>query len=144
MARKFVACGAILLFIAAAVIVRSALFMLTSVAASGTVIEFVTVDTQQHAFRVRYEVGGRPYTVLTSTYPGGVSRESSDFRIGQSMPIRYPPEFPAEGRVYAAREQLSPALLFGVPGLGLLLYGLFPQGATAGPLAKRTPKGKRK
>jgi hypothetical protein len=141
LARQFVLGGAILLLIGAAVVVRSALFMVASQPASGTVIEFVTVDTDQHAFRVRYEVGGRSYTVLTGTYPGGVSIASNEFRVGQSLPIRYRPESPAEGRVYAAREQLAPALLFGVPGLGLLLYGLFPEGATAGPLAmKGKPK----
>jgi hypothetical protein len=142
-ARRFVLGGAILLLIGAAVVARSALFMITSHAASGTVVEFVTVDTDQHAFRVRYEVGGRSYTVLTGSYPGGVSRASNEFRVGQSLPIRYRPESPAEGRVYAAREQLSPALLFGVPGLGLLLYGLFPEGATAGPLATKGKRRKR-
>jgi hypothetical protein len=137
MARKFVLGGGILLLIAAAVVARSAFFMIGSRAARGTVIEFVRVDTDRHAFRVRYEVGGRGHTVLTSAYPGGLSRQSNEFRIGQSLPIRYRPESPAEGRVFAAREQLGPALLFAVPGLGLLLYGLFPQRATAGPLAKR-------
>ena len=136
-ARRFVLGGGILLVFGAAVVARSAFFLIGSRAARGTVIEFVTVDTDQHAYRVRYDVDGRDYTVLTNAYPGGLSRESSDFRIGQSLPIRYRPESPAEGRVYAAREQLAPALLFAVPGLGLLLYGLFPQGATAGPLSKR-------
>jgi hypothetical protein len=139
--RKFVLGGALLLLIGAAVVARSAWFLINSHAASGTVIEFVTVDTDRHAFRVRYDVGGRSYTVLTSAYPGGVSIAQNEFRVGQSLPIRYRPESPAEGRVYAAREQLAPALLFGVPGLGLLLYGLFPEGATAGPLVRQ---GKRK
>jgi hypothetical protein len=132
MARKFVIAGVILLVAGAALIARSALFMLTSRAAEGTVIASVAVSTNQYAFRVRYTVDGRSYEVLTSTFESGAGGP----RIDEIVSVRYPAGAPAEGRVYSLREQLGPALFFLVPGLGLFLYGRFPQGATAGPLAK--------
>jgi hypothetical protein len=142
MARRFVITGVVLLLVGVAVVARSAIFFLTSAPARGTVVAFVSLPPDHHAFRVRYEVDGTPYEVLTHTYRGELSAAPNEFREGQTLPIRYRPEAPAGGRVYDPREQLGPAALFLVPGLGLLLYGLFPQGATAGPLAK-TPGRRR-
>jgi hypothetical protein len=133
MARKFMVAGVILLAAGCALIGRSALFILASRATEGTVVASVAVSTNQQAFRVRYAVDGRTYEVLTSTYDSG----SNGPRIDETVTVRYPPGSPAEGRVYSIGEQLGPALFFLVPGLGLFLYGRFPEGATAGPLAKK-------
>ncbi|MGE3176239.1 MAG: DUF3592 domain-containing protein [Vicinamibacterales bacterium] len=143
-ARPFVLAGSALLAVGALIGVRSALFMATSVGTSGTVVAFVSQPTDHHAFRVRYDAGGHAYEILTHSYRGELSRGNTEFVEGQTLPVRYRKDAPADGRVFEVREQLGPAALFALPGLGLLLYGLFPEGATAGPLAKAGPARRRR
>lgn len=146
-ARRFIYGGALMMLVGAAIAARSGLFMLRSVATPGVITDFVPQPVGHHAFRVRYEAGGRQYDLLTGSYSGELSAGNTEFVVGQRLTVRYRPEAPSEARIYALREQLGPAAFFLLPGLGLLLYGLFPEGATAGPLveasAPRSKPGRR-
>lgn len=139
MARRFVYAGCALMVVGAAVVARSGLFMLQSVATPGLVTEFVPQPVGHHAFRVRYEAKGQQYDILTGSYSGELSAGNTEFVVGQRLTVRYRPEDPTDARIFEVREQLGPAAFFLLPGLGLLLYGLYPEGATAGPLASPPP-----